>query len=187
MQALTAAGALAGCLLLAQNHPSPPVTGLKVLSTTIDPNAYNVGGQAVRDVIVKVQNATDKTVVAYLVIYLGFDQQGKPLGDGLGAGIANDYNGPEPGSDHFILPGQIGTIRGYAVGPETASVEARIDGVVYQNDTAEGTKAHVFFESRARRASEIREASGREVSLDKKAESEQQAQWFEIHSKEVRQ
>jgi hypothetical protein len=78
-----------------KNKPAPPPTGLKVLSTTIDPTS--------RSVIVKAQNVTnDKTIVGYALRFRDLDKDGKELSD---TGAAIDHEVPDSeNTAYFILP-----------------------------------------------------------------------------------
>jgi len=151
-----------------------PITGLKVLSTTIDPKTYNV--------TVQVQNTTDRVVVGYAVFYLGFDKDGKQIGKGTG--MLADYNGPDNLSrTGFILPGQIAAIRGYGVGPDTVSVEAKVVAVIYEDDSREGAQAPLkaLFTTRRTQARQAREQAAKE-SGSRQLELERKAEWWEAHS-----
>jgi hypothetical protein len=182
-----AAGGLAACLLLSipisllaqpttTKAPSP-VTGLKVLSATIDPKT--------RAVTVRVQNTTDKTIVGSAVVYHEFGADNRQITPAEGAGMLNDYNGPDnPSHTGFILPGQIGTIRGYAAGPDNGSrVEATIVSVIFEDDSTEGTTApaQMMFTTRRNQGKQAREQAAKETGA-RKAELERKAEWFEAHS-----
>ena len=145
--------------------PAPPPTGLKILSTTIDPTTQDITDQSgnitkVRHVSVQVQNKTNKTVVAYALLFHEFDKDGKEIHPG-GAGSGIDHTGPvnyPNETRQFIQPGQIGSIGNYDVGPGTVRAEATIIGVVYEDRTWEGEWAQIFFITRARRATETWQA-----------------------------
>jgi hypothetical protein len=176
---------LAAASLIAQQtkappkRPARPVMGLRILSTTISPD---------RDIIIKVQNVTNKTVVGNAVLYIEFDKDGNRINP-LGAGLLMDYAGPppNPGSSEFILPGQIGQIGGYHANLETVTVEARITGVVYDDRTAEGEKASLFFVGRLRDAQSARNQATKEASEEKRMKLEKRAEWYEQNSQEVEQ
>jgi hypothetical protein len=101
---LCAVGAvlLTACVpsLLAQAQPSPP-KGLQVLSATLD---IPMG-----QVTVRLHNASDKTIVAYVLETQGFDAQGNKIGEFR---RIFDYIGPEPNPAkmNFIPPGQTGAV-----------------------------------------------------------------------------
>jgi hypothetical protein len=86
--------------LLAQAQPSSP-KGLQVLSATFDIPT----GQ----VTVQLHNASDKTIVAYVLETEGFDAQGNKVGEFQ---RIFDYIGPEPNPAkmNFIPPGQTGAV-----------------------------------------------------------------------------
>ena len=154
-------------------------TGLKIVSTTIDPQT--------RSVIVKAQNMTDKTIVGHLVMYHTFDTANHEITPPEGAGILDDYNvGPQnPTRFGFIGPGQIGTIQGYAAGRNIVSVKAEVVTVIFEDDTTEGEQAgaHAAFSTRRDRGKEAREQAAQEPAGSvKKAELERRAAWFEAHS-----
>jgi hypothetical protein len=175
--------------LFAQQAKAPPapVTGLKILSTTIDPTTPDIPDQSgniikVRSVIVRVQNTTDKTVVAYAIVVHEFDKDGKEINPG-GAGVGVDHAGPDnyPNeTSQFIQPGQLGSIRNYSTGPETVSVEAAIAGVVYEDCTWEGAAARMTFLGRQDSARKAR-AEAAQAQGARKAELERRAKWFEDH------
>ena len=81
--------------LLAQAQPSPP-KGLQVLSATLDIPTHQV--------TVQLHNASDKTIVAYVLETQGFDAQGNKIGEFR---REFDYAGPEPnpGKVYFIPSG----------------------------------------------------------------------------------
>ena len=166
-----------------------PVTGLKVLSAAIDPKPDNIPDPSgkiikVRSLTVKVQNTTDKTIVGYAVVYHELDLNNHQVGSAEGAGMLADHNGPNnPSHTGFILPGQIGTITGYAVGPDTVSVEAVIVTVLFEDDSVEGAPnpAHMMFTSRRNAGKRYREQAAQETGA-KKAELERKAEWFEAHT-----
>lgn len=149
----------------AKKRPAPPPTGLKILSTTIDPTTQDITDQSgniikVRAVIVHVNNTTNKTVVAYALVFHEFDKDGKEIHPG-GAGSAIDHAGPgnyPNETRQFIQPGEIGSIGLYSVGPETVRAEATIAGVVFEDQTWEGAAAQMFFATRATRVKETRQA-----------------------------
>jgi hypothetical protein len=85
--------------LLAQAQPSPP-KGLQVLSATFEIPTQRV--------TVQLHNASDKTIVAYVLETVGLDAQGNKVGEFQ---RIFDYIGPEPnpGRVHFIPSGRIAT------------------------------------------------------------------------------
>ena len=130
----------------AKKRPAPPPTGLKILSTTIDPTTQDITDQSgniikVRAVIVHVHNTTNKTVVAYALVIHEFNKDGNEIHPG---GAGSDHAGPgnyPNETRQFIQPGQIGSIGLYSVGPETMRAEATITGVVFEDQTWEGAAA----------------------------------------------
>lgn len=162
-----------------------PPTGLKILSTTLEaPTSLSPGG---RPVALTVQNVTDKTIVAVAGLFEEFRADGThtyPENDAA-HGVGMDFDGPnpaDPGHHNWIRPGQVTTIRLFAVGnPETASVKATITGLIYEDRTSEGSDAQMIFQQRREQGEKAREAAGRETSPRKKAELEGVAKWFETH------
>jgi hypothetical protein len=149
-------------------------TGLKILSTTIDPET--------RAVIVHVQNTTNRTAVAFSLTFHQFDQDGKdttPDGYGVAVDHAEPYSLPNE-TGQFIQPGQLDSIQLTSANPGTISVTATIVGVVYEDRSAEGLAAQLFFISRARNAREAREQAAQEQG-EKKAQLEKRAEWYEAH------
>jgi len=179
LPALCALVCLAPLSLVAQQTKAPPerpVTGLKVLSTTIDPQG--------REVTVRVQNTTNRTAVAWAFSFHQFDATGTDTTP-EGYGVDIDHAGPNAlphDTGMWIKPGQIGSIQLTAANPGTVSVTATVAGVVYEDLTAEGRAARLFVNSRAKSAQEAREAAAKEPSAEKKAELERKAAWFEAHS-----
>lgn len=156
-------------------HPfkkRPEPTGLKILSTTIDRD---------RNIVVKVQNTTDKTVDAYVISYKELDKNGLPITP-YGSGMAVDLAYPNHTPREFG-PGQIITIENRAT-KEAASVEVTFTGVVYSDLTARGETADLIFSRRYEDGQERRRQSAN-AEGEKKAELERQAEWYEVHSKEV--
>jgi hypothetical protein len=160
----------------------PAPTGLRILSTTINPTTATLNPPTRGAVVVQVQNTTDKTVVAYALVIHEFDKDGNELNPG-GAGVGIDHAEPESNpinTRNFILPGQIGSIGGYSANLETATVEASITGVVYEDCSSEGEFARMFFITRQTRAREARDEATKEQG-EKKSQLEKRAAWYEAH------
>ena len=157
---LAAVGAV---LLTAQ--PSP-TKGLQVLSATFDVPT----GQ----VTVQLHNASDKTIVAYVLETQGFDAQGNKIGEFR---QVFDYAGPEPnpGRAHFIPSGRSATadyakpeppdprlvksfpdvtFRDFSEWKVLASVQVSVLEVVYEDRTCEGNSCYIgdIFDGRQRKA-----------------------------------
>lgn len=172
-------------VLAAQSPPPrkarPAPTGLKVLSAILDPNPNPLHPSS-RIVTVLVQNTTDKTVVAHVLVLHEFSQNGTELNAG-GAGMGIDWAEPDSRSDntrHYILPGQIATIQLNA-NLEAANVIVNIAGLVYEDGSSEGEASKMFFITRQRQAQEAREAATKEPLGEKRMELERRAEWYENH------
>jgi hypothetical protein len=169
----------------ARRKPRPAPTGLKILSTTLEPpTTINTDPpMVIRPVPVKVQNVTDKTVVGYVLAYQEFDQEGKKMGDSHGAGI--DFADPDSNPNNtrnFILPGQLATLSPFSVGnPETDRVEAAVIGVVYEDNSSEGEAAQMLFITRQKHAQEATEKAAKEPPGERKTQLEKPAAWYEAH------
>lgn len=157
---------------------------MRILSTTIDPTTATLNPPTRGAVVVKVQNTTDKTVVAYVFVIHEFDKDGREINPG-GAGFGIDYADPDSSPNNtwnFIQPGQIGTIQGYHVSnPETVTVEVAPTGVVYEDRSSEGAAAQMIFATCQRRAQEAREAAAKEPPGEKRTELERRAVWYATH------
>ena len=155
--------------MLAQAQPSPP-KGLQVLSATLDIPTHQV--------TVQLHNASDKTIVAYVLETVGLDAQGNKVGEFQ---RIFDYIGPEPNPAkmNFIPLGQTGAVH-YArpeapdprilkFAPESkasfdeaarkasaldamASVQVSVLEVVYEDRTCEGNSCYLgdIFDGRRR-------------------------------------
>lgn len=167
-----------------EHRERPAPTGLRILSTTLEPPTSPNSG---RPVALMVENITDKTIVAIVATFEEFRADGThtyPPGNET-HGVGMDHDGPsplDPRHEDWIRPRQTTTIRLYATGnPETASVRATIAGLIYEDRTSEGNAAQMIFLDREKSGREAREAASRESSPTKKKELEKRAEWYESH------
>ena len=165
---------------LSLGYGQPP-KGLKILSTTLDaPTPLN---PELRPVTVKVQNVTDKAIVAHAFVVHEFDRDGKEINPG-GAGVGRDFAGPNPSptdTENVIPPGQIRSVEVYSANLKAVTVNVTVAGVVYDDRSSEGGAARMFFITRQRNAQELRAAAAQEQPGKRKTDLEKQAEWYEAH------
>jgi hypothetical protein len=115
-------------------------TGLKILSTTLDP--------ATHEASVGFENVTGKTVVAYGLTVQSWDSEKKLISDKK---IEFDYVAPEPnqGKIHFIPP--MGMSSAYLVlTPDVQFLQVTVYAVVFEDLSFEGDSNLIFHNRRLR-------------------------------------
>jgi hypothetical protein len=157
--------------LLAEAQPSPP-KGLQVLSATLDIPA----GQ----VTVQLHNASNKTIVAYVLQTQGFDAQGNKIGDfrrdfdyvgaepnpgkvhfiPSGRNATTEYTKPEPPDPRLVKSFPDVTFRDFSEWKALASVQVSVLEVVYEDRTCEGNSCYIgdIFDDRLRKLELARRA-----------------------------
>ena len=135
---------------LAQTPSSefPPVKGLVVTSTVIDPMTHEIK--------VGVESHSDKTIVAYGLEINYLDANGITTDH---YGVTYDWLSPDGDTSRHILPGQPASIiaGGVEEHSTTVSVRVTVAALVYLDGTYEGpVPAGMIFDGRMRVAAGIR-------------------------------
>jgi hypothetical protein len=150
--------------------PIPPIKGLVVASTSVDPTTG--------DLTVGLQNTSSKTIVGYVLVVRQLDETGKVIID---AGFGWDYLEPDGDHHQYILAGQPGTILATKIVNKTVPVKVSVISVIYLDQTYEGPEASgALFNSRMDTAADIRKIlAEKKHTPAEKAQLEKRAAFYE--------